>query len=110
MLKTIGSSVASAFRVDDDEVVGKSVIIRSAVSRSDTLRKSAKSKSQTKSGHLGNSNDLEKPKFLTPKAKKVFNRLSQAFIKALILQHFDPECHISIKTDMSSYAIIEVLS
>ena len=32
--------------------------------------------------------------FLTPKTKITFNRLRQAFTKAPILQHFDPERHI----------------
>ena len=41
--------------------------------------------------------------FLTLKAKK-------AFSKALILYHFDLECHICIETDVSRYTIIGVLS
>ena len=47
--------------------------------------------------------------FLTLGAKEAFNRLRQAFTKALILQHFDPECHIWIETDASSYGIDGVL-
>ena len=96
MLNTTGSSITSASRVDDDEVVG----IRDAVGRSDVSRKLAKSKSRTRSG-----NNLEKPKFLTSKAKKAFNHLRQVFTKALILRHFDPKCHIRIKTNASGYAI-----
>ena len=53
---------------------------------------------------------MEKPTFLIPSTKKAFNLLRQAFIKALILRHFDPKCHIQIETDPSSYAISEVLS
>ena len=53
---------------------------------------------------------MEEPKFLTSNAKKTFNRLKQAFTKAPILQHFDPECHIRIETDASGYAIGRVLS
>ena len=95
MLKTIGSSVASAFKVDDDGVVDdRGAVDGDVVGRSDALKKSAKSKSQTKSGHLSNSNDLEEPKFLTSNARKAFNRLRQAFTKALILRYFDLECHI----------------
>ena len=74
MLKTTGSSVASASRVDDGEVVGGG-----GAGRSDASKKSAKSK-RMKSAH-----DLEEPKFLTSKAKKAFNRLRQAFTKAPIL-------------------------
>ncbi len=36
--------------------------------------------------------------------------MSQAFIKALILNHFDPEHHIRIETDASDYAVGEILS
>ena len=43
--------------------------------------------------------------FLTPKAKLAFIELRQTFFKALILPHFNPECHIRIETDVSGYAI-----
>ena len=39
--------------------------------------------------------------YLTPDAKQAFTQLRQAFIKALILRHFDLECHIRIETDVS---------
>ena len=41
--------------------------------------------------------------YLTPKARL-------GFTKALILQHFDLECHIWIETNASNYAIGGVLS
>ena len=47
--------------------------------------------------------------YLTPGAKQAFTQLRQAFIKALILRDFDPECHIWIKTDASGYAIVGVV-
>ena len=50
------------------------------------------------------------PNFLTPNAKKAFNHLRLAFIEAPILRYFDPESHIRIETDASSYAIGGVLS
>ena len=100
MLKTIGSSVASASRVDNDEVVDGG----GAVGWTDASRKSAKSR-RTKSG-----NNSGEPKFLTPKAKEGFNRLRQAFTKAPILRYFDPECHIRIETDVSGYIIGGVLN
>ena len=98
MLKTTGSSVASASRVDDGEVVGGG-----GAGRSDASKKSAKSR-RMKSARS------EEPKFLTSEAKEAFNRLRQAFTEAPILRHFDPECHIRIKTDASGYAIGGVLS
>ncbi len=36
--------------------------------------------------------------------------LRQVFIEASILNHFDPEHHISIETNISEYAIDEILS
>ncbi len=48
--------------------------------------------------------------FLTPKARKVFTKLRQAFVEAPILNHFDPERHIRIETDVSGYAIGGILS
>ena len=48
--------------------------------------------------------------FLTPGAKLAFTELRQAFLKAPILHHFDPERHIWIETDASGYAIGGILS
>ena len=48
--------------------------------------------------------------YLTPAAKKAFNYLRHAFTQAPILQHFDPERHIRIETDVFGYAINGVLS
>ena len=73
------------------------------------LSKSKKSKN-AKSGiqmHFGATGE---PKFLTPDAREAFNQLRQAFTKAPIFQHFDPECYIRIETDVSGYAIGGVLS
>ena len=76
ILKITRLSVASASRVNDNEIIdGRGTVGENAVGWSDTSRKSAKSKSQTKSRHLGNSNDLEESKFLTPDTKEAVNRL-----------------------------------
>ena len=48
--------------------------------------------------------------YLTPGAKQAFTQLRQGITKALILQHFDPKCHIRMETDVSGYAIGGVLS
>ena len=92
MLKTIGSFVVSASRVDDNEVVSSGVNSVGAKSRSvgglNMSRKTIKTKSRIKNGHLG------EIKFLISKARKAFNCLRQAFTKASILQHFDLKYHI----------------
>ena len=48
--------------------------------------------------------------YLTFNARQAFTQLRQALTEAPILQYFDPECQIRIKTDASSYAIGGVLS
>ncbi len=48
--------------------------------------------------------------FLTTKAKKAFIYLQKTFTEALILRHFDPECHIWIETDALGYAISRVIN
>ena len=74
-------------------------------------QKSAKSKKPSKSGNSPNFNAKKVGlSFPTPEARSTFNRLRLAFTKAPILRYFDPECHIRIETDASSYAIGGVLS
>ena len=65
----------------------------------------SKSKNSSKSKKTVGSSD-----FLTSRSKLAFTKLKQAFFKALILYHFDPECHIRIETDVSGYAISGVFS
>ena len=48
--------------------------------------------------------------FLIPETRLAFTQLKQAFIEAPIHHHFDPESHIRIETDVSSYVIGDVLS
>ena len=48
--------------------------------------------------------------YLTPNAKKAFDQLCQAFIKAPILQHFNPEQYIRVETDAFGHAIGGVLN
>ena len=73
--------------------------------------KGEKSKKPPKSGNSPNFNTKNTgPSFLTLEARSAFNHLRLAFIGAPILQDFDPECHIRIKTDVSDYIIDGVLS
>ena len=107
MLKTTRSSVASASRVDKNEVAGDGRSIGAddrSVDRLNTSKKATMSKNQTNNGHP------EEFKFLTSGAKEVFNYLKQTFTKVPILWYFDPKCHIRMKTDVSSYAMVGVLS
>ena len=53
---------------------------------------------------------MGEPTFLTSNARKAFNQLKQAFIKAPILKYYDPKCHIWIGPDASDYAMGGVLS
>ena len=63
-----------------------------------------------KARNLSKSKKMVGSDFLTPGAKLAFTKLRQAFLKAPILHHFDPERHIRIETDASGYAIGGVLS
>ena len=47
---------------------------------------------------------------ITSGAKLVFTKLKQAFVKTLILHHFNLERYIRIKTDASGYAISGIFS
>ena len=48
--------------------------------------------------------------FFTLKARLVFTKLRQTFVKASILHHFGLKCHIRVQTDASGYTIGEVFS
>ena len=48
--------------------------------------------------------------YLIPDAKRAFDQLRQAFTKAPILQYFNPEQYIQVKTDILRHAIGGVLS
>ena len=79
------------------------------MSKSQNLAKSEKSLS--KNENLINFDIAEaRSKFLIPNTKTAFNHLWLAFTKTLILQHFDPEYHISIETNVLGYAINGVLN
>ena len=109
MLKTTGSSEESpprAFRTGNNEVLGggnraDETVVNLFKSKNKKSRKLTCMPNIVATGELN---------FLTPNAKKVFNLLQLAFIKVLILQHFDLESHIRIETNASSYAIGEILS
>ena len=107
LLKTTGSSNLGlkVFKADDNEVVGgggdranKTIV---------NLFKNNKSRNLI---HMPNIGATRKHNFLTSDIKKALNHLWLAFIKALILQYFDLESHIRIKTKVSSYTIDRVLN
>ena len=60
--------------------------------------------------NLSKSKNTVQLDFFIPGAKLAFAELRQAFIKALILYHFDPERHIQIETDVLGYMISGVFS
>ena len=108
MLKTIRSFrelVLKTFRANNNEVVGSG-----GGKADETVVNLLKNKKSRKSTHMPNIGAIKKPNFPTPDAKKAFNHLRLAFIKAPIFRYFDLENHIRIKTDISSYAIDKMLS
>ena len=63
-----------------------------------------------KSKKLSKSKKAVELDFFTPRARLVFTKLKQAFLKALIFYHFNPERYIRIEIDIFGYAISGVLS
>ena len=51
-----------------------------------------------------------KSDFYTSGTRQTFTELRQAFIEVSILHHFNPNYHIRIETDISSYTIGEVFN
>ena len=103
MLKITRSSdelASKAFKINDNEVV-----VDSDKRTNETvvnLSKNEKSRSLT---HIPNIGAIKELTFLTFDAKKTFNYLWLAFIKASIFQYFDLKSHIQIETNISGYAI-----
>ena len=71
--------------MDDDEIGNGKV-------RDDEIGKNGRKTSKSK--NLFKSKKTIGLDFLTLGARLAFTKLRQAFVKALILHHFDPECHI----------------
>ena len=123
MLKTTGSiGSATNPKETEDEVGGDSVVDDNMVGGGKAINpikrknqaKTTKSKILVKSkSHdfpLNSRNREVGMGFFIPEARLPFIQLRQAFVKAPILHHFDPESHIRIETDASNYAIGGVLS
>ena len=73
--------------------------------------KGEKSKKPSKSENSSNFNATKAgPSFLTPGARKTFNRLQLAFTETQILKQFDPKYHIQIKADALGSVINSGLS
>ena len=97
-----GASKIDRSGMDDIEVDGGEVEVDGV---------GQKGRKMSKSKNLSESKKSIKPlNFFTFGAKLAFTKLRQAFLKALILHHFDPERHIQIDMDASGYAIVGVLS
>ena len=107
MLKTTWSLGSAP---TEDEVVGD------GGGRADEMVENLSKSKKPKNDKSGNSTRIPttgatgESTFLTPDAKKAFNRLRQAFIEAAILQHFDLKSHIRMETNASGYAIGGVYS
>ena len=94
-----------AFRADDNKFVGDN----GARANEIVVNFSKKNKSK-KSTCMLNIGAIKKSNFLSPNAKKTFNYLQLAFIKAQILQYFDLKSHMQIEINASSYVISEMFS
>ena len=93
------------FRADDNKIIGGN-----SSRANETVVNLSKNKKSRKSTCVPNIGATGKLNFLISNAKKAFNYLWLAFIKAAILQHFDPKSHIQVKIDVSGYLIDRVSS
>ena len=100
-----GGSKLDKRKIDDNEIDGDEVDDEVDNEGGTKVQKSSKLKNSSKSKKTVRSSD-----FLTSGAKLAFTELRQTFIKAPILHHSDPERHIGVETDASSYAISGILS
>ena len=122
MLKTISATnLAASVEVRDGnpeksglEIQVEDQVKKEPIQKSCKDQKTAKSKKwiHTKIAKDSRARNLSSQlgAFLTTKTRRAFTKLRQAFIKALILNHFDPERHIQIETDASGYVISGVFS
>ena len=88
-------------RIDGNKVDGGKV-------RDNEIEKKVQKLSKFK--NLSKSKKIVRLDFFTSGAKLAFTKLRQAFIKALILHHFDLERYIQIEINISGYAIGRILS
>ena len=122
MLKTTGSTGSAANPKEIKGEVGGDSMVDNSIVRGGKATNPIKGKNQaktTKSKILVKSKNYDFPKsrtekagtgFFNPKTRLAFTQLRQAFVKAPIFHHFDPESHIRIKTDVLGYAIGDILS
>ena len=96
------------FRTSNNEVIGNN----SNRANKTVLNLSNKSKNNKFRNltHMPNIKATRKPLFLIFNAKKTFNYLRQAFIKAPIFQYFNLESYIWIETNISNYVIGKIFS
>ncbi len=73
-------------------------------------KKSTQAKKPDADFEKAKANEASGIDFLTSEARVAFIRLWKPITEALILRHFDLECHIRIETDASGYSIWTILS
>ena len=98
--KCDGSEVVG-YKIDNSEVEDDKIWKKD--------QKTSKSKNLFKSQNLFKSKKTELD-FFTFRARMVFTKLRQMFVRAVIFHHFDLEYHIRVEMDVSGYAISEILS
>ena len=109
--KNNGNSKTDGFNISINDIEYTKKLGKSKDQKLSKLQKAPKSKKLSKSKYLPKFNIREiRPSYLNSSNRKTFNCLKLAFIKALILWHFNPKYHIWIKTDILDYVISNVLS
>ena len=121
MLKTTGNTGSAVNPEETEGGVGGNSVVSDVVgggeATNSTKRKNPVKTTKSKILVKFKNHDFPKSRpeeagtgFFTPKARLAFTQLRQAFVKAPILYHINPESHIQIETYASGYAIGNVLS
>ncbi len=119
MLKTTSAAgPAASAEVENEERDSKEIQVNEGkikpTQKSRKGQKTAKSKKwiQAEKSEASRAKNLssQSGSFFPLKARKTFTELRQAFVEALILNHFDPEYYFRIKMDAFGYAIGKILS
>ncbi len=125
MLKTISAvSLAASAEVGDEKQNGKRIQVdgnkkepTQPAQKSHKVQSKGQKMAKSKKWIRAEKSEASRAKnfcsqsgsFFIPEARKDFIALRQAFVEALILNHFNPKRHIQIEINTSSYAIGGIL-
>ena len=97
-----GDDIAVSDNMDDNNIIIDNKSIKGKNGKKKNYQKMSKFKKMIKS------NDFLD--FFTSRTRQIFIKLRQAFIRALILYHYNLECYILIEINVLGYLMGKILS